>query len=234
MDVWEALERHAGKSLHKVDSYPDAYHRHFHRFQGEPITIVEIGVLGGGSLQVWRSYFVPQARVVGVDIDPECLAHASEGIEVHIGDQADRAFLEALADQLGTIDIVLDDGGHEMEQQITSFEVLYPRLSPTGVYVCEDVHSSYLPAFGAGRGGRPHEGSFIDFAKDKIDELHAWYSDGAEPTEFTRSTASIHLYTGMVVFERAPREVPSVVGSTGRELFTLPMTEVRTLWNPQS
>jgi Methyltransferase domain len=233
VDVWEALRAHGDKSLMKLDSYPDAYHRHLSRFQGSPVTVVEIGVLGGGSLQMWRTYFGPDTRIVGVDIDPECREHAGDGIEVHIGDQADRAFLEDLVGRVGPIDVVIDDGGHEKEQQITSFEVLFPALSPTGVYACEDLHSSYLPSFGASRGGRPHEGSFVSYTKSKIDELHAWFSEDAEPGEFTRSTASIHLYAGLVVFERAPREEPTVVAShEGREL-AMPISAVTTLWNPR-
>jgi hypothetical protein len=218
----------------KLDTYPDAYHRHFSRFQGLPVTMLEIGVLGGGSLQMWRSYFGAQSRIIGLDIDPECQQHAAEGIEVFIGDQADRSFLASLADEVGPIDIVLDDGGHEKEQQIASFEVLFPRLSPTGIYACEDLQSSYLPSFGDGRQGQPHEGSFIEHAKTKMDELHAWFSDAAEPTDFTRSTASIHLYTGLVVFERAPREEPRVIGSFGEDRFSVPISAVRSLWTPRS
>jgi hypothetical protein len=234
VDVWEALRAHGDKSLMKLDSYPDAYHRHLSRFQGSPVTVVEIGVLGGGSLQMWRTYFGPESRIIGVDIDPACRRHAGNGIEVHIGDQADRRFLEDLARRVGPVDVVIDDGGHEPEQQITSFEVLYDALSPTGVYACEDVHSSYLPSFGPGRGGRPHDGSFVSYTKSKIDQLHAWFSQGAEPGEFTRSTASIHLYPGLVVFERAPREEPAVVAShEGREL-SMPISAVTTLWDARA
>jgi hypothetical protein len=234
VDVWEALQSHGDKSLMKLDTYPDAYHRHFSRFQGSPVTMLEIGVLGGGSLQMWRTYFGPQSRIIGLDIDPECREHAGAGIEIFIGDQADGSFLEALVDEVGPIDIVVDDGGHEKEQQITSFEVLFPRLSPSGVYVCEDVHSSYLPSFGPGRFGQPHDGSFMAYTKERLDDLHAWFSEGAEPSDFTRSTISIHVYTSMVVFERAPREPPQAVGSYEQKLFSIPMSNVRTLWNARS
>lgn len=234
VDVWEAMRLHiagGGKGLLKLDTYPDAYHRHFGRYQGTAATMVEIGVLGGGSLQMWRSYLGPQCRVIGIDIDPRCREHAGEGIEVFIGDQADRSFLESVADDVGPIDIVLDDGGHEAEQQITSFEVLFPRMAPDGVYACEDVHSSYLPSFGAGSGGAAHEGSFMAYAKDLLDELHAWFSEGAEPTDITRSTASVHVYPGMVVVERAPRREPLVIGTLGDEQeLSVPISTARSLW----
>lgn len=112
-DVWEALQFLGGKGLMKQDTYPDAYHRHFSRFQGSKVTILEIGVLCGGSLQMWRTYFGSRSRIIGLHIDPECRKHAGEGIEIYIGDQADRVLLESLAEEAGPIDIVVDDGGHE-------------------------------------------------------------------------------------------------------------------------
>lgn len=227
MDVWEALEAHRGKPVFKVDTYPDGHHRHFARFQGTDVTIIEIGVFGGGSLQLWRSYFGDRARVVGLDVDPACKAHEGEGIEVYIGDQADPAFLEEVADRVGRIDIVSDDGGHTAEQQITSFEVLFPRLSEHGVYACEDVSSSYLPEYGPSRAGRPHDGSFIEFAKSKIDEMHHWFSEGAEPTELSRTLRSIDFYPGLVVFEKGPVAAPRIAGSVGQGLAFAPMDALR-------
>lgn len=111
--------------------------------------------------------------------------------------------------------------------------MLFPRLSRTGVYACEDVHSSYLPSFGEGRFGHPHEGSFIEYAKARIDDLHAWFSEGAEPRDFTRSTASIHIYTSLVVFERAPRHPPHALGSYDQNLISIPVSDVSTLWTPR-
>jgi hypothetical protein len=209
VDVWEALGSHSDKSLMKLDSYPDTYHRYFSRFQGSPVTLLEIGVLGGGSLQMWRTYFGRQSRIIGLDIDLACREHAGDGIEIFSGDQADGAFLEAVVDDVGPIDIVVDGGGQEKKQHITSFEVLFPRKSPTGVYVCGDVQSSYLPSFGLGPSGQPHEGSFISYTKERIDDLHAWFSEAAQPSYFTRSMVSIHVYRSMVVFERAPRVSPT-------------------------
>jgi len=55
--------------IHKWMHYFDVYHRHFERFRGQPIVLVEFGVSQGGSLQMWRDYFGDQATIYGVDID---------------------------------------------------------------------------------------------------------------------------------------------------------------------
>lgn len=220
MDVWEALRDHGDKPVMKMASYPDAYHRHLARFQNQPITFVEIGVLGGGSLQMWRRYLGDKARIVGVDIAPDLLVHDGDGGEVVIGDQADAGFLVDLANRLGPIDVLIDDGGHHAHQQITTFETIYPCMSDHGVYVCEDVHTSYLPSY---------KGSFMEYAKGLLDELHGWYGSGA--TAVTRSTRSIHVYPSVVFLERSPQVPPVVMAWANGDEVTMPMTDVTTLWS---
>jgi hypothetical protein len=87
-----------------------------------------------------------------------------------------------------------------MDDLAVSFRELYPRLSLNGVYIAEDVYTSYFERFG---GGYKREGSFVETVKDLIDELHAEHLGAAfEETEFSRSTLSVHVYSGLVVFER--------------------------------
>lgn len=201
------LERHPeGRAVHRVGHYFDIYHRHLSRFRHRPVTIIEIGVFNGGSLPMWRDYFGPESTIVGVDINPGCARFAEPGIEIVIGDQGDRSFLRSLAARYPDAAIVVDDGGHRMHQQIATFEELYPRLPPDGVYFCEDVGSSYLPAFG---GGYRNPGTFIETTKSLIDRLNADHIGDASklvPDEFTRSTASIHFYDSVVVIEKRPKD----------------------------
>jgi cephalosporin hydroxylase len=207
MDIREAWAAHRGRPIMKSSQYPDAHERHFARFQGTAVTVVEIGVLWGGSLQLWKSYFGPAARIVGVDINPACKAFEEDQIEIVIGYQGDREFLEQLAADVGPIDVLIDDGGHTMAQQHLTFDVLFPLVSGRGVYVCEDSSSSYRPEFG---GGLRHPDSFVETMKRRVDDLNAWYSADAtfEPTDFTRTAASIHFYAGLVVIEKAPTDEP--------------------------
>ena len=191
------------KRLHKWVHYFDIYERHFDRFRDRPIRMLEIGVQGGGSLEMWRAYFHDSSQIVGIDIDPNCRQHAHDNIDVHIGSQADEAFLAGVADQYDGFDIVLDDGSHVNSHVITTFNALYGRVSPTGVYAIEDMHTSYWPSHG---GGLRRQGTFIEFAKSKIDELNAQHiHEGLDVTETTSSTDSITFYDSVVVFERRPQ-----------------------------
>ena len=191
------------KRLHKWIHYFDIYETHFARFRGKAPVMVEIGVMGGGSLKMWKEYFGEGSRIVGVDINPDCKAHEGEGIEVFIGSQDDPALIDTIFAKYPHVDLVLDDGSHMMRHMIATFELMYDRVQPKGVYMVEDTHTCYWSEYG---GGLRREGSFMEFAKQKFDEINAVHSRGAVPvTSFTRSTACVACYDSVVVFERRPQ-----------------------------
>jgi cephalosporin hydroxylase len=200
-----------GRLIDRWRHYFDIYHRHFAPYRGQAVTMIEIGIFNGGSLQMWRHYFGPQATIVGVDVNPECQKYSEPGIDIVIGDQADRDFLRSLVDRYPDCAILVDDGGHRMHQQIATFEELYPRLRADGVYLCEDTHTSYLPQFGGGY-RQPH--TLIETVKPLIDRLHAFHSRDLSqlaPDEFTQTTDSIHFYDSVVVIEKRLRAAPQQV-----------------------
>jgi len=200
MNLWSDFLTNDQRVIHKWTHYMPAYERHFDRFVYQPLTFIEIGCGEGGSLQMWKRYFGPFARIVGIDIDAKCKEFEEEQIEVRIGDQSDPVFLQSVLEEFGEPDVVLDDGSHVMEHIVSSFKVLYPRLHKSGVYMVEDLHTAYWPEYG---GGVRRSGSFIELCKDLIDELNADWSRGAlPPTDFTKSTASMHFYDSLAVFER--------------------------------
>lgn len=204
----EYFERNPGRAIDRWLHYFDIYHRHFQRFRGEPVTLLEIGVYQGGSLQMWREYFGPRARIIGVDINPRVQQLAEPGIEIAVGDQADRGFLRALRNRVGPIDILIDDGGHTMAQQLTTLEELFGAVSERGVYLVEDVHTSYWREFG---GGFRHPMTFIERAKSLIDQLNGWHSRDPHsfvPTKFTATAQSLHFYDSVVVIEKGPHPKP--------------------------
>jgi hypothetical protein len=172
---------------------------------------MEIGVWHGGSLQMWTRYFGRGARIVGVDIDPRCKAFASESVDIVIGDQSDRAFHAELRRRYPHVDILIDDGGHRMTQQIVTFEELFPHVQPNGVYLCEDLHTSYISDYG---GGYRKDGTFVERAKSLVDGLHGFH--GGKPLvdpalqadDFTRSAHSLHFYDSIVVVEKRPLSPP--------------------------
>jgi hypothetical protein len=210
MNDLERFFRHnTGRLIHKWHHYFEIYDRHFARFRGQPITLVEFGVSQGGSLRMWRDYFGPQVQIVGVDINPNCRQFAEPGVRIEIGDQADRAFLRRLAASLPPVDILIDDGGHTMQQQIRTFEELFGKVAPTGVYLVEDLHTSYWSQWG---GGVRRRGTFIEYSKDFIDRIHAWHSRDPRRlpvSDFTRSVHSLHYYDSVLVIEKRPLQPPT-------------------------
>jgi len=214
----EYFEANPGRLIHKWLHYFDIYHRHFQDFRNRPCTIVEFGVFHGGSLQMWKHYFGDQARIIGVDINPDCESLAEDQIEVRIGDQSDRTFLRSLCAELGEIDILIDDGAHMMRHQVATFEELFPAVADGGLYLVEDLHTGYWPEYGGGYerslpfGFRRSPGSFIEYSKRLIDALNAWHSreEGRlAVSDFTRNARAMHYYDSMLVIEKGAVAAPS-------------------------
>lgn len=202
------FKENTGRLIHKWQHYFEIYERHFSRFRDSDVHLVEFGVFQGGSLQMWKHYFGPNAKVYGVDINPNCTKLEEERIEIFIGDQENRKFLRSLRDRIPRIDILIDDGGHTMSQQINTFEELFPYIDENGVYLCEDLHTSYLPEYD---GGYKNDGTFIEYSKNFIDYINAWHSiekDKLNVSEFTRSAHSLHYYDSVLVIEKRPMEKP--------------------------
>jgi hypothetical protein len=158
--LWAYFDAHKeGRGIWKWLHYFDIYHRHLSKFRGREVHVLEIGIYSGGSLGMWRHYFGPRCRVYGVDIEPACKAYEDESVKVFIGDQADRDFWKRVREQVPTIDVVIDDGGHLAEQQIVTLEELLPHLRAGGVYVCEDLHGAFngFSSYAAGFMHRLHQ-----------------------------------------------------------------------------
>jgi predicted O-methyltransferase YrrM len=188
-----------GRLIHKWSHYFDVYHRHLAKLRGKRINVLEFGVSHGGSLQMWKHYFGRRAHITGVDIKSRSAQLAEDRVDIVIGDQSDRKFLRRLGQQLGEIDVLIEDGGHTMEQQIATFEELWPRIRIGGVLAMEDLHTSYWNRYG---GGLKQPGTFIEYAKDLIDKQHAWHIPGTEPDDYTRSIAGMHVYNSIIVFDK--------------------------------
>lgn len=128
--------------------YLELYERYFAHLRGKLIDVLEIGVAAGGSLRMWDDYF-GRARIWGIDNNPACAKLGAPGIGILIGSQADPRFLAAL----GEYNVIIDDGGHNMYEQMTTLTCLWPHVRSGGMYVIEDLHTSYWPGFGGGRAG---------------------------------------------------------------------------------
>jgi len=149
------------------------YEEYFEPLRTKDIVLVEIGVLGGASLRMWREYF-PCGQIFGIDVDPATEVHTDERITVLIGSQSDTRFLDTVVERTGRPDIILDDGSHLARDQITTLLHLWRHIKPGGTYVVEDLHTSYMPDYGM---GWRELGTTAEFLKGVADDVNAAWHD---------------------------------------------------------
>lgn len=134
---------------------------------------------------------------------------------MRIGSQDDPDFLNKVVDEMGGIDVVLDDGSHHMDHIPVTLETLFPRLAENGVYMIEDLHTSYWPKFG---GGLTEDGNFFNYLRRIADVMHRNYL--SEDVQFGTGTdynhiSGLHIYDSVAVLEKAKPFMPrfSKIGS---------------------
>jgi hypothetical protein len=200
MALWDLFCEHRGRKIHKWTHYFPIYERHFGQFVNRDITVLEIGLGRGGSLELWHKYFGPQARIVGIDIMPGCLEYETKEIKVRIGSQSDLAFMSSIVEKFGVPDIVIDDGSHKPADQIASFEFLYPKMPKNSLYLLEDMHTNYWAEYDA---GYRDPSTFIEYSKQFIDRINANHTRGAlAPDELANNTFGMYWYDSIIVFEK--------------------------------
>ena len=151
----------------KHKKYFSVYDNLFSKYINKKIIFVEIGISNGGSLQIWKKLFGDKARIIGIDLNPECKKFEEKGIEVFIGDQSNPKFWKYFFRKVGKVDIILDDGGHTNKQQILTTVSCIPNINNNGMLVTEDTHMSYIKEF-----NNPNKYSFISFVKKCIDDIN--------------------------------------------------------------
>ena len=193
------------RPAHKWQQYLDVYDKHLSGLKGKPIFFLEIGVMDGGSLEMWRRYFGTEATIVGIDIDPRCADLVDTPNIIRVGSQADPVFLRKLIQEFGAPDVVLDDGSHIATHQRASLEILFPMLKPDSLYIIEDMHTSYWPDY---EGGYKRGGTAVELVKSLIDELHSAYHD-RQITPIYQSISGLHVYDSVTVIEKKPDKLRS-------------------------
>lgn len=151
----------------KHKSYFDVYDALLEEYRGKPITFVEIGVLDGGSLFMWRDFFGEQARIIGIEINESAKQWEDHGFEIFIGSQSDPIFWESFFSKVGMVDVILDDGGHTYQQQIVTVESSLNNIKSGGKIIVEDTYTSYQKEY-----GYPTKYSFINYAKNLVDGIN--------------------------------------------------------------
>ncbi len=196
----------------KWEHYPAVYQRELAAMiaKGKPMTVLEIGIQNGGSLQIWREFLPKGSQIVGVEINPQAAdLELGERIVVHIADATDKIALDTvLGEQI--FDVIVDDGSHLSAHMIASFELCFDRLAPGGVYFIEDVHCSYLTDFG---GGLRKDGSAIEYFKDLADAINVDHFEADAVTNLPseelgrlkklgHSVANVSFYDSVIVIRK--------------------------------
>ncbi len=188
---------HEGAGLWKWRHYFDIYHRHFSKFRGRKVTVLEIGVFSGGSLGMWQHYFGPGCQIHGVDMLESCKTYESDSVRIHIGDQGDRDFWQRVRQEVPQVDIVIDDGSHMQEHQMLTLEELLPHVSPGGVYLCEDTYGA-TSQFHDFVCGITHWLSQLGELSPGVDDPH----EGIATNPVQRDVKSVHHYPFVTVLEK--------------------------------
>lgn len=191
--LFKAFEESEFRST-KHTNYFYIYDDLLKKYLGKKITFVEVGIASGGSLFMWKKYFQNNARIIGVDFNPGAKRWESYGFEIHIGNQSDSNFWKDFYKKVGKIDIIVDDGGHTNEQQLSTFINSYRNVNNDGLLVFEDTHASYMREF-----GNPSKYSFINFCKNFLD-MQNQKSISKQNNEYIKKIHKIDFFQSIVAF----------------------------------
>ncbi|WP_298247542.1 class I SAM-dependent methyltransferase [uncultured Christiangramia sp.] len=197
-------------------NYTPVYQKHFHPLRKKKINLLEIGVggyknpiSGGNSLRMWKGYF-RKAKIFAIDIyDKEKLQE--KRIKIFKGSQIDLNFLNHVYSEIGKLDIIIDDGSHINEHVITSFKFLFPKLNEQGIYVIEDIQTSYWPEYGGSSLELNNPETIMGFFKSLTDGLnHAeLIIPDYKASYLNLNIESIHFYHNMIFIYKGKNTKPS-------------------------
>lgn len=201
LEIFNSLSKHSKK----WDSYIRHYEFHLSKYIGKSPKLLEIGIGGGGSLEMWVKYFGEGSKVFGVDLDPDYVNYDYGNLKIRqtLGDQNNSGFWNEFINDNGNFDIIIDDGSHDSGHQITSLVSLFPYLNIDGTYIVEDTHTCYSENWG---GGFQKDGTFIEISKGLIDFLHLQFINNISPSNelinIFFGLESITYYNSMVVLTK--------------------------------
>ena len=178
-------------------NYFDVYEDLLSNLVNKEIVFVEVGVLNGGSLFMWRDYFGPKARIIGIDLNPAAKRFEKDGFEIFVGDQEKPEFWNNFFKKIGRIDVLLDDGGHTNNQQIVTTQNCIENINNGGFLIVEDTHASYMKEF-----GNPSDGSFVNYSKKNIDYINYRFPNTGEVKElFYKNVFSISFFESIICYK---------------------------------
>lgn len=183
------------------------YDRYFSEFKGKNVTVLEIGIQSGGSIKMWQDYFGPKLKFVGFDINPHCERFERNNVQIFTGSQLNREDLQFLRERIGSVDIVLDDGGHTKQMQQNSFEELFGAVTDGGYFNVEDIEFGYTRELCSM--------TFVNHAKQFVDVLNMFYYKKRhippQPyfnCELALNLNGIRFHDNLVIFEMQKGKEP--------------------------
>lgn len=204
------FKNHTNYGTIKWEQYLPIYNKLLAPFilQGNPINLMEIGILNGGSLEIWQKFLPEGSHITGVDISADCKKmQYNEYIEVCIGDISKGELINhELKDK--TFDVIVDDASHFCCNVLDNFNNTFDKLNLGGLYIIEDCHASYWKEWGGGLHGQD---STIEHFKKLVDALNYYYFKNrtilnAKDKEFYEKyhsqIASITFYDSIIVIEK--------------------------------
>jgi GT2 family glycosyltransferase len=167
----DLYREHDGKVSDKWELYIDAYEGILAPYRSQSVSLLEIGIQNGGSLEIWEKYFPNFQKIIGCDIDPKCalLTYENSNVKVIVGDANGGESRKKILEISSSFDIVIDDGSHLSSDIIKSFLLYFPALKEGGIFIAEDLHCSYWLNY---EGGIYHPYSSISFFKRLADILN--------------------------------------------------------------
>lgn len=140
----------------------DEYEFFLNGYRDKAINLLEIGIANGSSIRMWLDYFShPNTKVYGVDVNNIDVGVTDSRYRFLCGDQSDVNVYSGVND----LDIIIDDGSHMCTHQRLTFEILFSRLRSNGMYIVEDVCTSYWNYFG-------DSFNFLEYTKQYIDTVN--------------------------------------------------------------
>jgi len=136
MDLIELNQRHQSDKGLKHPYIQKYYQPTFAHYQHQAINIMEVGVYHGASMNLWMEYFT-KAKFYGIDIkDRSKYFSNASNLSLFVGKSDQQKTYSNIKEMF---DIIIDDGNHRAKTQIPTFEILFHKLKPRGLYIIEDV-----------------------------------------------------------------------------------------------
>jgi len=190
--------------------YTRVYSNYFKDLRDQPIRFLEIGIYKGNSVKLWETYF-SQAELHFIDINKQYIEYYSSRSHYHYVNQENIKDLQKFARSVdGKFDVIIDDGGHTMKQQINSLKALFPYVKSGGMYIIEDIHTSYWKDWDKHYGSnttnplKAESGTTIDFLKGLIDSVNAV---GAKSTKANYSLVPANIESNLTFWEKNVRSM---------------------------